>query len=180
MSDQPAGTGPSSTGPSTPYGSTEPSSAPAAGADEVAGPGEVGEGGLALRAALRQAVRLAALVCLAAGLVTAVVAGLLVGQPGVWGALLGFAIALAFLATTALVGARTAGGDPVVVAGWVLGSWLVKVVVVGVALFVLNDMTFYDPVSLFVGIVVGMVCTLYAEFRALTSARIPYVDTSGR
>ncbi len=125
-------------------------------------------------------MRLAALVCLIAGVVTAVLAGLLVGVSGVWGALLGFAIALAFLATTALVGARTAGGDPVVVAGWVLGSWLAKVVVVGVALFVLNDMTFYDPVSLFVGIVVGMICTLYAEFRALTSAHIPYVDTSGR
>ncbi|WP_380168820.1 hypothetical protein [Jannaschia sp. R86511] len=175
MSDQPTEptppTGPTGAGPAVPYGAPEAS---------TAAPHEVGEGGLALRAALRRAVRLAALVCLVAGVVTAVVAGLLVGLPGVWGALLGFAIALAFLATTALVGARTAGGDPVVVAGWVLGSWLVKVVVVGVALFVLHDMTFYDPVSLFVGIVVGMLCTLYAEFRALTSARIPYVDTSAR
>lgn len=139
-----------------------------------------GEGGAALRGALRRAVRLATLACLVAGAVTAAVAGLLVGWPGVWGALVGFAIALGFLATTALVGARTAGGDPVVVAGWVLGSWLVKVIIVGVVLFALRDATFYDPVALFVGIVVGMVCTLFAEFKALTSARIPYVDTSGR
>lgn len=173
MSDQPGSSEPTTPGPAIPYGSPEPSPAPRR-------PEEVGEGGLALRAALARAVRLAVLVCLGAGLVTAVVAGLAVGLPGVWGALLGFAIALAFLATTALVGARTAGGDPVVVAGWLLGSWLVKVVVVGVALYVLADMSFYDPVSLFVGIVVGMVCTLYAEFRALTSAQIPHVDTSGR
>lgn len=139
-----------------------------------------GEAGAALRAALRRAVRLATLVCLVAAAVTAAAAWLLVGLPGVWGALLGFAIALAFLATTAVVGARTAGGDPVVVAGWVLGSWLVKVLVVGAVLFALRDATFYDPVALFVGIVVGMVCTLFAEFRALTTARIPYVDTSGR
>jgi hypothetical protein len=141
---------------------------------------EVGEGGLALRAALRRAVRLAVLVCGVAALVSAVVAGLLVGAPGVWGALVGFAIALAFLATTAVVGARTAGGDPVVVAGWVLGSWLVKVVVVGLVLWGLSGLDFYDPVALFVGIVVGMLATLFAEYRALTSARIPYVDTSGR
>lgn len=156
-----------------PYAS--PTSAPVA-----PGAAGVGEGGVALRRALRRAVVLATGVCLVAGAVTAAVAGLLVGWPGVWGALVGFAIALAFLATTALVGARTAGGDPVVVAGWVLGSWLVKVVVVGVVLFALRGADFYDPVSLFVGIVVGMVCTLFAEARALTSARIPYVDTSGR
>lgn len=156
-----------------PYGtapSARPTGAPAGG----------GEGGAALRQALRRAVRLATFVCLVAGALTAAVAGLLVGWPGVWGALVGFAIALGFLATTALVGARTAGGDPVVVAGWVLGSWLVKVVIVGVVLVALRDATFYDPVALFVGIVVGMVCTLFAEFRALTGARIPYVDTSGR
>ncbi|MFC5380546.1 hypothetical protein [Aquipuribacter nitratireducens] len=138
-------------------------------------PRPVGEGGLALRAALRRAVRLAALVCAAAAAVTAAVAGLLVGAPGVWGALIGFAVALAFLGTTALVGARVAGGDPVVVAGWVLGSWLVKVVVVGLVLWGLRGLDFYDPVALFVGIVVGMVATLYAEYRALTTARVPYV-----
>lgn len=156
-----------------PYGS--PTSTPVA-----PGAAGVGEGGVALRKALRRAVVLATGVCLVAGALTAAVAGLLVGWPGVWGAVVGFAIALAFLATTALVGARTAGGDPVVVAGWVLGSWLVKVVVVGVVLFALRGADFYDPVALFVGIVVGMVCTLFAEFRALTTARIPYVDTSGR
>lgn len=165
---------PRSSEPDMPY-------APSVGTGPAASPQQpIGEGASALRAALRRAVRLAALVCLAAGLVTAVVAGLLVGWPGVWGALVGFAIALSFLATTSLVGARTAGGDPVVVAGWVLGSWLVKVVVVGLVLVALRDMTFYDPVALFVGIVVGMVSTLWAEYRALTSARIPYVDTSGR
>lgn len=157
--------------PDVPYSRT-PAPARAAGTG--------GEAGAALRTALRRAVRLAGMVCLAAAAVTAAAAFLLVGTPGVWGALLGFAISLVFLATTALVGARTAGGDPVVVAGWVLGSWLVKVLVVGAVLFVLRDATFYDPVALFVGIVVGMVCTLFAEFRALTTARIPYVDTSGR
>ncbi|MFC7163192.1 hypothetical protein ACFQL5_12925 [Aquipuribacter hungaricus] len=172
----------------TPYGEQTPAAGGTgtAGSTGRGGPGAparqpgVGEAGAALRAALRRAVATAALACGVAALVTAVVAFLLVGWPGVWGALIGFAVSLAFLATTALVGARTAGGDPVVVAGWVLGSWLVKVIVVGVVLFLLRDADFYDPVALFVGIVVGMVCTLFAEFRALTSARIPYVDTSGR
>ena len=162
--------------PDIPYASATARS----GAPGGVGGGTGGEAGAALRAALRRAVRLATLVCLVAAAVTAGVAFLLVGMPGVWGALVGFAIALAFLATTALVGARTAGGDPVVVAGWVLGSWLVKALLVGAVLFALRDATFYDPVALFAGIVVGMVCTLFAEFRALTTARIPYVDTSGR
>jgi len=158
--------------PDRPYG--------AATGDPVRTAPDGGEAGAALRGALRRAVRLATLACLGAATLTALVAFLLVGWPGVWGALLGFGISLVFLATTSLVGARTAGGDPLVVAGWVLGSWLVKVLVVGVVLYALRDATFYDPVALFVGIVVGMVCTLFAEFRALTSARIPYVDTSGR
>ncbi len=165
---------------SVPYGETTGTPVPPRPGEPGRGSPHGGEGAMALREALRSAVRLAALVCLGAAVLTAVAAYLLVGLPGVWGALLGYAIALGFLATTSLVGARTAGGDPVVVAGWVLGSWLVKVVVVGVVLFVLDDMTFYDPVALFVGVVVGMVCTLFAEYRALTSARIPYVDTSGR
>ncbi|WP_336923294.1 hypothetical protein [Aquipuribacter sp. SD81] len=161
-----------------PYGSPSPSDPPPGAART--GDEPVGEAGLALRAALRRAVRLAALACAVAAVLTAVVAGLLVGLPGVWGALVGFAVAFGFLAVTALVGARVAGGDPVVVAGWVLGSWLVKVVVVGAVLWLVRDLDFYDPVALFVGVVVGMVATLFAEYRALTSARIPYVDTSGR
>lgn len=163
--------------PDTPYG-TAPA-APAGG--QGSGAPRLGtEGSDALRGALRRAVRVSAVICLAAAAVTSVVAFLLVGAPGVWGAVVGYAIAFVFLGTTAVVGARTAGGDPVVVAGWVLGSWLVKVVVVGVALFLLRDATFYDPVAMFVGIVVGMVITLVAEYSALTRARVPYVDTSGR
>ncbi len=51
---------------------------------------------------------------------------------------------------------------------------------VGGVLYALREAAFYDPVTLFIGIVVGMVITLWVEYRALTSARIPYVDTTGR
>lgn len=159
--------------PDLPYGQVHPTADP--------GRPRLGhEGSDALRTALRRAVLLSLLACLGAAVVISVVAFLLVGWPGVWGAVLGLAVSLVFLGTTAAVGARTAGGDPVIVAGWVLGSWLVKIVVVGVALFLLKDATFYDPVALFAGIVVGMLITLGAEYRGLTGARVPYVDTSGR
>lgn len=138
------------------------------------------EGVVTLRAALLRATRNAALLSLAAAIVTAGIAYLVVGTTGVWGAVIGYALAFAFLATTTLVGSRTAGDDPVRVAAFVLGSWLVKVLIVGGVLYALRGATFYDPVTLFVGIVVGMVITLWVEYRALTSARIPYVDTSGR
>ena len=147
----------------------------ASGTGEGTGPAAV-----ALRSALLRATRTATLLCLVAALVTAGVAYAVVGSPGVWGAVIGYALALTFLATTTLVGSRTAGGDPVRVAAVVLGSWLVKVLVVGVVLYALRDATFYDPVALFVGIVVGMVITLWVEYRTLTAAQIPYVDTSGR
>lgn len=142
----------------------------------ASGPPGGGEGGEALRQALRRAVRLATVVCLLAGALTAAVAGLLVGWPGVWGAVVGVGIALAFLVTTALVGARVAGGDPLLVAGAILGSWLVKVVLLVVVLVALRGQDFYDPVALFAGVVVGMLLTLWAEYRALTSARVPYVE----
>lgn len=138
------------------------------------------ESAVALRAALLRATRNAALLCLVAAMVTAGIAYLVVGTAGVWGAVVGYALAFAFLATTTLVGSRTAGGDPVRVATAVLGSWLVKVLIVGGVLYALREATFYDPVTLFVGIVIGMVITLWVEYRALTAARIPYVDTSGR
>lgn len=170
MTDQPGGD------PAIPYGAP---AGPARPADQpLIGGG--GEGGAALRAALRKASRTAFVVCLVAGVVTAVVAGLLVGWPGVWGAVVGVGIALAFLATTVLVGARVAGGDPLVVAGAILGSWLVKVVLLIVVLAVLRGQDFYDPAALFAGIVVGMVLTLWAEYRALTSARVPYVEPRGQ
>ena len=155
-----------------PYRREDPQRRPAA---EGTGPAAA-----ALRAALLRATRTAALLCLVAAVVTAGVAYAVVGLPGVWGTVVGYGLALAFLATTTLVGSRTAGGDPVRVAGAVLGSWLVKVVVVGVVLYLLRDATFYDPVALFAGIVVGMVITLWVEYRTLTAAQIPYVDTSGR
>ncbi len=149
---------------------TAGAAAPAPGAESVA----------ALREALGRTVRLAAVVCLLAGLATAVVAGLLAGWPGVWGGVIGVAISFFFLATTAFVASRVVGGDPLVMAAVILGSWLIKVVVLMAVILALRDAAFVDTWALIAGIGVGVLITLWAEVRELTAVRVPYADTSGR
>ncbi|WP_418276268.1 hypothetical protein ACNHYB_15550 [Isoptericola jiangsuensis] len=98
------------------------------------------------------------------------------GVQGVWGALLGAALAAFFCATTIWSMQRTIGRPPTTMAAVVMGAWLAKVVVLVVVLALLRGADFYDPYVLFVVLALGAVGSALLDYQAVRGARIPYVQ----
>lgn len=140
-------------------------SAPTPPGDGSAGP---------VRAVLQRALR-DMLVLVGALAVVGVLAGwALAGLPGVWGALIGVAVALVFSGTTVLSMLRTASAPPATTAAVVLGAWLVKMVLLVALFVVLSGQDFYDRVVLVVVLLVGVLGSVYLDYRAVTRGRVPY------
>ena len=101
---------------------------------------------------------------------------LIAGMPGLWGGLLGIGIAVAFLAVTVIVGLATAGAEAAMLGFAVLGSWLIKIIVlIGVMAF-LRGQDFYSRPVLFVSLLVGIAGTLFIEWRVVSTTKVPYVE----
>ncbi|GIJ00154.1 hypothetical protein CLV28_2540 [Sediminihabitans luteus] len=131
-----------------------------------------GAGRDVFRTALRDvAILLAGLAVLGVG-----IGALVAGVAGVWGALLGVALAAIFSLTTVWTMYRTAESSPTTMAAAVMGGWLAKMVVLVVALAVLRGMDFYDVPVFATVLLVGAVGSALVDYRAVTRARIPYVD----
>jgi len=137
---------------------------------------ELPEGVRVLRRALRRAVWVAAAVTAAGTILLATIAGLVTGWSGVWGALMGAGLAFAFLATTALTASLTAGRDAMVAGAALMGSWLLKVILTLVVVGLLRDLDFFSRPALLLGVLIGLVVTLWAEYRYVSRASIPYVE----
>ncbi|GEA81676.1 hypothetical protein [Cellulomonas uda] len=101
---------------------------------------------------------------------------LVAGAPGVWGALIGVGLALVFSGTTIVAMLRTAHSSAQTMAAVVMGTWLAKVLVVIVVLAVLRDQDFYSRGVLAVVLLAGVLGSAYLDYRAVSRARIPYVD----
>ncbi len=157
------------TTPDTPGPTPDPAADPAGGATaEHAAAAER----RVLRTALRDTLLLVgALVVLGGGI------GLLVaGLPGLWGALVGAAIAAFFCATTIWSMMRTVGSSPARMAAFVMGAWVAKIVVLIVVLVLIQGRTFYDPWVLLVVLAVGAIGSALLDYRAVNSGRVPYVQ----
>jgi hypothetical protein len=117
---------------------------------------------------------------LLASLAFAPVAGLVgllaAGQRGALGAALGCLVPASVLLLTwgaAELGARRSA---TAFAGLLMGSYLVKLVVVGLLLAVLRDADGADRTSLGIAAVVGLLLALVVEARVIASTRAPYVE----
>jgi hypothetical protein len=130
-----------------------------------------------LKLALRYGAVLAGAVAVIAGLI-----GLLVvGVPGLLGGLAGAAVAAVFLGLTAgsiLLAGKVSRGDGAspLFFGVVLGVWVLKLVVFGVALIVLRAQPWLDPRVFFGALVVVVLGSLIADMAAFARARVPYVS----
>nr|WP_232958886.1 hypothetical protein [Corynebacterium marambiense] len=98
------------------------------------------------------------------------------GMPGLWGVLTGSAVGGGFLLVTVLSVLVTSGHSPSTTAAVVLGSWLVKLVVLLVVLFVLRDLDFYSRRALFAAVVVAMVAVIGSETWGIVRSRTTYVS----
>lgn len=155
---------------STPPSAPEPQVGPAA---DAASPRA--EQADAVRAVLRRALRDMLVLVAVLAVVGVAVGAAVAGAPGVWGAVIGVAVALVFSGTTVLSMLRTADAPPATTAAVILGAWLVKMIVL-VALFaVLQPLDFYDRTVLAVVLMVGVLGSAYLDYRAVTRGRVPYV-----
>lgn len=98
------------------------------------------------------------------------------GESGLWGALLASILAGSFFAVTAAVAALTADLDVQYLGFAVLGSWLLKIVVLLGALFWLRGQDFYDRPIFFITLLLETVVLLVLEAVLVTRAPVPYVE----
>src|SRR6266540_408324 len=114
-------------------------------------------------------VRAGVLSTAAVGVVVVIVAGVLAGRTGVYGALLGTALAMAFFAITivAVSAAGRVANELMLPAA--LGTYL--------ALFFLRDTTAFNRTAFALATVTGACVFMVAELRFALRARTPYVTT---
>jgi hypothetical protein len=98
------------------------------------------------------------------------------GESGVWGALLASVLAGSFFAVTGIVAALTANLDVQYLGFAVLGSWLLKIVVLLSALFWLRGQDFYDRPIFFITLLLETIVLLVLEAVLVTRAPVPYVE----
>jgi len=98
------------------------------------------------------------------------------GKPGVWAAIIGSGISGMFFLLTATVALVTSATKPTYLAGAILGSWLVKIVVLMGVLAWLRNADFYHRGILFGTLVVTTFGILILESVLVTRAKVPYVQ----
>ncbi|WP_277209951.1 hypothetical protein [Isoptericola croceus] len=128
------------------------------------------------RLILRRAMRDTLVLVLSLLVLGGVVGALLVGSAGVWGAVLGAAVAAFFCGTTIWSMQRTVGAPPAQMAAFVMGAWLAKIVVLLVVLVLLRGADFYDPYVFGAVLLVGVVGSALLDYRAVARGRMPYVQ----
>lgn len=140
-------------------------------APEPTRPGDSPEVSAVFRRALRDgAVLVGGVTVLGVG-----IGALVAGMPGVWGALIGAAIALVFSAATTLSMLRTSHASPGTMMAVVMGTWLGKLIVVIAVLAVLRGMDFYDRYVLAVVVAVAVIGSALLDYRAVARGHVPYV-----
>ncbi|MDO5098435.1 MAG: hypothetical protein Q4D85_06705 [Corynebacterium sp.] len=96
--------------------------------------------------------------------------------PGILGVLVGAAIGGGFVLLTVVNVLITAKTNASVTGAVVLGGWLLKIVVVFIVLYFLKDKTFYDPIALFVTVVVSLVVVLGTEVYGVITSKVTYIS----
>jgi hypothetical protein len=145
-----------------------------------AGPEPANDSVVAERAVLRTAGR-DGLILVAGLAVLGSVVGYLIGDmPGVWGALVGAALAGLFCGATVVSMMLTVGKGAAATGAVVMGGWLVKMVILVAVLAVLSRQDFYDRWVLMVVVMIGAVGSAVLDYRAVKDGRIPYVQPDTR
>ena len=98
------------------------------------------------------------------------------GKPGVWAAVIGSGIAGMFFLLTAAVALGTSAMNPSYLGGAILGSWLLKIVVLMGVLAWLRTEDFYHRGMLFGTLVITTFGMLILESVLVTRAKVPYVQ----
>lgn len=98
------------------------------------------------------------------------------GLPGVYGALIGGVVGGGFMIVTVAIMIATSGMGPNAIVGVVLGSWLVKAVILLILLVVLKDLTFYNRYALGVTVIVTLTAALALESITVMRSQKLYIS----
>ena len=121
--------------------------------------------------------RMAALATAAAAPVVLGLAWWAAGAKGVLGAAFGLALAVAFFSATLLAVGAAGRVQPDLMLPAAVVTFLFKMTVIGLLLFLLRDTTAFDREAFALALVAGTVVYLAAEIRFAVKARVPYVVT---
>lgn len=135
-------------------------------------------GPTALVAPMRRVLKVGALALLIAWPVAVAIGYLVDGLAGVWGALIGMGLAAVFFALTVAVALSTARMEVSALGAAVLGSWLIKMVLLIVVLALLRDADFYSRPMLFSTLLVGTIGALLLEAWVVNTTRVPYTESA--
>ncbi|WP_313770432.1 hypothetical protein [Corynebacterium anserum] len=124
---------------------------------------------------LRRALKISGIALAIIGIVSLAIWGALRDMPGIWGVVIGVAIAGGFMLMTVVVTLMTSRSTPATTMAVVLGSWLAKIAVVLVVMLLIKDMTFYDRAALATTMIVSLVVLLAAETWSVTKAQQVYI-----
>ncbi|MCU1546306.1 MAG: hypothetical protein JWP30_1406 [Homoserinimonas sp.] len=113
---------------------------------------------------------------LAIGVVGSVVGYLVADGSGVISALLGTAMAVVFLAITAISILIASKYNMAAFFGIVMGAWLLKFIVFLVLVLMLKDQPWVHPQVMFLSIVAGVIGTLVVDVVVIAKSRMPYVS----
>lgn len=127
------------------------------------------------RRPLQRAVKLGTVALIVLTVISLAVWGGLRDLPGIWGVLIGAAIGGGFVILTALSVLITSNTDAATTGAIVLGSWLLKIVVLIIVLVVIRDMQFYDSVALFVTVILALIVVLAMEVWGVMTSRVTYI-----
>ncbi len=108
--------------------------------------------------------------------VAAGVGWLVAGTPGLWGAILGIAIPVAFYSITVIVALVTLRVRPGVFGAAILGSWIAKIALLIVVLAILSRTDFYSRGVFFVAFLIGTIGYLVAEALIVVKTRVPFIE----
>jgi hypothetical protein len=100
------------------------------------------------------------------------------GTPGLWAGVLGALVPLAFFGVTVAIALLSARMSTTALGAVVLGSWLLKMVLLIAVLVALRGSDFYDRTVFGVVLLVGTIGALTLEALVVTRTRVPYVDGS--
>jgi hypothetical protein len=127
-----------------------------------------------------KAARTGLLAALAFVPVAALAGLLLAGQRGALGAALGCLVPASVLLLTWGAAELGAKRSATAFAGLLMGSYLVKLVVVGLLLALLRQVGGASRTALGIAAVVGLLLALVVEARVISSTRAPYVEPAPR
>lgn len=121
-------------------------------------------------------LRGAAIPTLVVGAGLVILFSVLTGLPGFYGAGLGLVVVMAFFSISWYVVSTASAKGPAIMMGAAFGTYIVKVVLLGILLVSFRETDAFDFKAFAWTILVGVICWTSFQVRAFMRQRILYVD----